>query len=959
MKKFLMLLLALMLCLPFAMAEDAPVIGFEDGQAGPFGQSGSCAVAVSDAVAHTGAYSLAVTGRSGNNWDCADLYKDAAGIAIGDTVTLTAWVYVDSDEEGTFVIAKSGADYGWFTNATIPGKTWTEFTATFTLEDDVNIRFQNYGDNWNLVDFYIDDVTVSVAAPEPAAVSTVVDFEDSAAGPFAQSGSCAVAVTDAVAHTGAYSLAVTGRSGNNWDCADLYKDAAGIAIGDTVTLTAWVYVDSDEEGTFVIAKSGADYGWFTNATIPGKTWTEFTATFTLEDDVNIRFQNYGDNWNLANFYIDDVTVAVAAPAEEVPMQMVATSFDYENGVPAEFIQSGSCVPAVSGTVAHGGASALYVTGRSGNNWDAVDLDAAAMGVGMNVPTKITAWVYVDSDEEGTFVIAKAGGDYATLGSVTCPGRTWTEIVAEFTLDQPVNIRFQNQSENWNNAEYYIDDVVVEVGQPIEVEEVISTDPPIDYTSDFSAGEDGWYARSAGGASIYVTDEQGLMMTGRTDTWNSPGRDFALVPGRTYNLSVLVKQDVTDSTGFLLSIAHTRNDTETYENLGSCTAVKGEWTLIQATYVAGKYDKYVLYVEGGAADTEFQIKDFKCWEQVSSFGKAGMASLKDVYAGKFDVGTAVVGSEVLDADRMEFYASQFNIFTMGNEMKPDALLDMGETRKQVRRTGDQTFVAVKFDSCIPLLDWAQENGVKVHGHTLVWHSQIPTAFFYTDYATHKPLASREVVLARIESYIKQVLTWTNENYPGVIVSWDVVNEAVADGSSELRDSLWTQVVGDDFVNLCFQYARQYAAPGTLLFYNDYNTHETAKQLGIMHLVDSLIEDGTIDGYGFQSHYSVNYPSIDKIKIGWTNLSAKTLKDGSPLLLRVSELDVGITDTSDTSLALQAAYYDQLFQLYEQYAGQLIAVQVWGTVDDLSWRAAEHPLLFDAKAQPKPAFDAIVD
>ncbi len=805
--------------------------------------------------------------------------------------------------------------------------------------------------------FLILLMALLLCLPFALAEDAVIGFEDGSTGPFAQSGSCSIAVTDAIAHTGSKALAVTNRSGNNWDAADLYKDRAGIAIGDQVTITAWVYVDSDEEGTFVIAKSGADYGWFTNATIPGKTWTEFKATFTLQDDVNIRFQNYGDNWNSVNYYIDDVTVTVSGPAEAAPAEMTATSFDFESGVPGGFIQSGSCVPAVSSKVAHSGASALYVTGRSGNNWDAVDLNAESLGIGMNVPARITAWVYVDSDEEGTFVIAKAGGDYATLGSVTCPGKTWTEITAEINLDQPVNIRFQNQSENWNNAEYYLDDMVVEVGQAEEVAE--STEPPIDYTSDFSQGEDGWYARSGGGASIYVTDEQGLMIIGRTATWNSPGRDFALVPGKTYNLSVLVKQDQSDSTGFILSIAHTRDDTESYENLGTCTAKKGEWTLIQCTYVAGRYDKYVLYVEGGAADTEFQIKEFKCWEQINTFGKAGIPSLKDVYADKFDVGTAVVGSEVLDEDRMEFYKSQFSIFTMGNEMKPDYLLDMAETRVQLRRTKDQTTVCVKFDTCIPMLDWAKANGVKVHGHTLVWHSQTPKAFFHEDYATHKPLVSREVMLARMESYIKQVLTFCNENYPGVVVSWDVVNEAVDDSKRALRDSLWTQVVGQDFVNRAFEFARKYAEPGTLLFYNDYNTDATLKGLAIGDLLDSLIADGTVDGYGFQSHYTTSYPDMTKIKIAWTNISGRKLQDGTPILLRVSELDVGIPDTSDENLTRQAFRYNLLFELYEQYADQLIAVHTWGTVDDLSWRADEYPLLFDSKAQPKPAFDAITN
>ena len=794
----------------------------------------------------------------------------------------------------------------------------------------------------------------TMALAEEAAPQ-VIDFENGSTGPFGQSGSCSVGTTSAVVHGGAVALSVTNRTTNDWDAADLNAANAGITLGTPVTVTAWVYVDSDEAGTFRIAKAGADYATLGQADMPGKTWTEVKAEFTLNDDVNLRFQNLSTNWNGASYYIDDVTVtaAAAAPAEEAAA-MTATTFDFEGGVPAAFIQSGSATP-VEGSVAHGGSSSLQVTNRSGNNWDATDLNAESLGIGLNVPAKISAWVYVDSDEEGTFVISKAGGDYATLGSVTCPGKTWTEVKAEFSLDQPVNIRFQNQSENWNNAEYYIDDVVVEVGQAPE--EVESTEPPIDYTSDFSEGEDGWYARSAGGAAVSVVDEA-LFITGRTATWNSPGRDFALVPGKTYNMSVLVKQDQVDSTGFILSIAHTRDEEESYENLGTCTAKKGEWTMIQASYVAGRFDKYVLYVEGGAEDTEFYIKEFTCAEKVNTFGQAGLPSLKELYADQFDFGTAVTGNEVLDEARMKFYATQFNIFTPGNEMKPDYLLDMAETRKQVRATKDQTTVCVKFDTCIPLLDWAQANGVKVHGHTLVWRSQTPAAFFHEDYATHKPLVSREVMLARMESYIKQVLTWTAENYPGVIVSWDVVNEAAADSGRKLYDCQWVNVVGEDYVNRAFEYARKYAEPGTLLFYNDYNSEMTLKNLMIGDIIDSLIADGTIDGYGFQSHYSTT-SSLDKIKSAWINISSRKLQDGTPILLRVSELDVGIEANDEKNWDRQAFFYSELFKIYAQYADQLIAVHTWGTVDDLSWRAANYPLLFDAKTQPKPAFWRLVD
>ena len=646
-----------------------------------------------------------------------------------------------------------------------------------------------------------------------------------------------------------------------------------------------------------------------------------------------------------------LTLSVAAAEDTV------TTYDFESGLPGVFLQSGTCAPKTSSTVAHGGASALYVTGRSGNNWDAVDLNTKTLGIDVNVPAKITAWVYVDSDAQGTFVIAKAGGDYATLGSVTCAGRTWTEITAEFNLDQPVNIRFQNLSENWNNAEYYIDDMVVTVGEAEAVAE--STEPPINYASDFSAGTDGWYARSTGTASLSVTDEQGLLITGRTATWNSPGRDFALVTGKTYNISVLVKQDVTDSTGLMVSVAHSRDGSESYENLGSATAKKGEWTLIQCTYIAGRYDKFVLYVEGGAADTEFQIKDFTCAEQTLKYGKAGIPSLKEVYAPYFDFGTAVTGMEVLDAERMDFYKTQFNIFTPGNEMKPDSLLNVGECIKAVRKSGDQTEVRVKFDNCIPLLDWAQANGVKVHGHTLVWHSQTPQMFFHEGYSIRNPLVSREVMLARMESYIRQVLTWTEENYPGVIVSWDVVNEAAADSGRKLRDSLWTQVVGQDFINRAFEYARKYAAPHVKLYYNDYNSEMTMKALVTRDIVDSLIADGTIDGYGFQSHYTAGSTNLFYVEIAMKEMAKRVLNDGTPIRLRVSELDVGIPANTDSNWQIQARFYNQLLELYVKLADQIEAVHTWGTVDNLSWRKENYPLLFDGQSLPKPAFYSIVD
>ncbi len=131
---------------------------------------------------------------------------------------------------------------------------------------------------------------------------------------------------------------------------------------------------------------------------------------------------------------------------------------------------------------------------------------------------------------------------------------------------------------------------------------------LEYHSDFTRDTDGWYPRSAGEAVLEVTDE-GLRITGRTATWNSPGRAFDLIPGERYRLSVEVKQDEIAEGRFILSAEHSANGEVSYENITAAQVKQGEWTRLQAVWVPGNFDSFVLYVEGGEADTSFTIRNF--------------------------------------------------------------------------------------------------------------------------------------------------------------------------------------------------------------------------------------------------------------------------------------------------------------------------------------------------------------
>ncbi|MCM8900025.1 endo-1,4-beta-xylanase [Caldicoprobacter algeriensis] len=92
-------------------------------------------------------------------------------------------------------------------------------------------------------------------------------------------------------------------------------------------------------------------------------------------------------------------------------------------------------------------------------------------------------------------------------------------------------------------------------------------------------------------------------------------------------------------------------------------------------------------------------------------------------------------------------------------------------------------AVKFDTVIPGLEFCKENGIQMRGHVLVWHNQVPDWFFREGYESDGEFVDKETMLARMESYIRQVLEFTQKEYSGVIYAWDVVNEAVeiTDGS----------------------------------------------------------------------------------------------------------------------------------------------------------------------------------
>ncbi len=225
-------------------------------------------------------------------------------------------------------------------------------------------------------------------------------------------------------------------------------------------------------------------------------------------------------------------------------------------------------------------------------------------------------------------------------------------------------------------------------------------------------------------------------------------------------------------------------------------------------------------------------------------------------------------------------------TLGNELKPDAMLKKGAEIIKVELNGEEIDFP-KLDFTTPesrldlFVDWNNEHPekqIKIRGHVLVWHSQTPDFFFHEDYDTSKPYVTPEVMNKRLEIYIREVaqhFTGEGSKYAGMFYGWDVVNEAVSDGTGTYRNespgenSTWWRVYqSPEFINNAFVYANKYMPAEIALFYNDYNDTSSNKVNGICQLIANVkaTPGARIDGMGMQGHCQIanNDPSMDAFK-----------------------------------------------------------------------------------------------
>lgn len=386
---------------------------------------------------------------------------------------------------------------------------------------------------------------------------------------------------------------------------------------------------------------------------------------------------------------------------------------------------------------------------------------------------------------------------------------------------------------------------------------------------------------------------------------------------------------------------------------------GNWKSFNAVYSAKgmSYPKIYMIINwfgNSSTHDDFYIKNVKISEIVSDKEDASAETLAYSPLWKnteedfgFSIGGVMSNTSFKEESYKKVINQHFSSMTIDNDLKLYGLLDQEKTVASAN--GDGMPVLRKDFSGEHMVRWAYQNGIGVRGHTIVCDSNMDTNckyFFYEDYDTTKKLASKEVMLERLRSIIKQTIIYFEEKYPGTIHTWDVVNEAIVPSDADRDDprkiqrthNLFYDTIGSDYVEYSFLFAREavdelkakypHRDIKIKLFYNDFGCYTKDKRNAICALAQSIMEFGNergkgnlIDGVGMQCYLggpkNTFFDKNEKVLEPASNTSVDSIPN-SVFLFNELGLDVQFTELTvhnydESKNAAQAAYYEKVMQM----------------------------------------------
>ena len=277
----------------------------------------------------------------------------------------------------------------------------------------------------------------------------------------------------------------------------------------------------------------------------------------------------------------------------------------------------------------------------------------------------------------------------------------------------------------------------------------------------------------------------------------------------------------------------------------------------------------------------------------------------------------------DGQLRALFADQCGILVPENALKWYFLLRDGP--------GNYDFTAADQE-----IAFAEQNGLAVRGHTLLWNRSqwMPAWVNSYDFGTN-PATQAERMLT---DHIKTVCS----RYGTRIFSYDVINESISPATGELEDSLFSKYLGWNLFDICFNAARAYA-PHAQLVYNDYmdwGAGQATHCKGVLRLLDYARKKNLpIDALGVQSHIAVaNDPRLGPVvppDADWREFLNEVV--ARKFDLAITEFDVNDKAVpGDYAMRVRAvadvskAWFDLMLSYPE-----LRYVMAWGLVDKYSW------------------------
>ena len=293
------------------------------------------------------------------------------------------------------------------------------------------------------------------------------------------------------------------------------------------------------------------------------------------------------------------------------------------------------------------------------------------------------------------------------------------------------------------------------------------------------------------------------------------------------------------------------------------------------------------------------------------------------------GTALTFGDLNAGTETTIAGTQFDMVTPGNEMKWD--------------TTEPSNGTFNFGPGDQIVSFAVAHGMRVRGHNLVWHSQLPS------WVSSLPAS-------QVQGAMETHITTEVSHYRGKIYAWDVVNEPFNDNGT-LRQDAFSNAMGSGYIADALRTAHA-ADPTAKLYLNDFNIEgENAKSNAMFTLAQQLLAQGVpLGGIGFESHFILGQVPAD--------MQANLQRFANlGLDVAVTELDDRIQlPATATNLQQQASDFGRVVSACLAVT-RCVGVTQWGVDDAHSWIPGAFPgfgaaTMYDNSDQPKPAFNSVV-